>query len=71
MVSMWMHQVQNAAASLCNRQPYHSHCFDIPVWFFFFIIMTGRLEEKSIKDICHWLEEKGFSEQLIESFRGK
>ena len=29
------------------------------------------LEEKSVEDICDWLEEKGFSDQLIENFRGK
>ena len=32
--------------------------------------MESRLEEKSVEDICDWLEEKGFSVQVIESFRG-
>jgi hypothetical protein len=33
--------------------------------------MAGRLEEESLGNICDWLDEYGFSEQLVETFRGK
>lgn len=36
-----------------------------------FLTMESRLEEKSVEDICDWLELKGFSVELVESFRGK
>ena len=30
-----------------------------------------EMEEKSVEDVCDWLEEKGFPEELLEVFRGK
>lgn len=30
-----------------------------------------RLEDKTIKDIAEWLEQQGFDESVIESFRGE
>lgn len=32
--------------------------------------MAGALEEKSLQDVCEWLEEKGFGDTVIEAFRG-
>ena len=29
------------------------------------------LEEKSIDDVCQWLEDCGFSESILRTFRGK
>ena len=29
-----------------------------------------KLEDMSVEDICGWLEQKRFSDSLIESFRG-
>ena len=29
------------------------------------------LEDKSVDDICDYLEQKGFSEAIVEAFRGK
>jgi len=30
-----------------------------------------KMEEKSVEDVCDWMEEKGFPEELLEVFRGK
>lgn len=29
------------------------------------------MEDKSVEDVCDWLEEKGFLEDLLEAFWGK
>lgn len=33
--------------------------------------VMSRLEDKTIEDIAEWLEQQGFDESVIESFRGK
>ena len=32
--------------------------------------MAGRLENKSVDDICEWLEGKGFSDAVLDIIRG-
>ena len=32
--------------------------------------MAGRLEEKTVDDICEWLEDRGFSENVLQVIRG-
>lgn len=33
--------------------------------------MAERLKEKSIADVCEWLEQKGFDDVVVEAIRGK
>lgn len=33
--------------------------------------LMSRLEDKTIEDIAEWLEQQGFNESVIESFRRK
>lgn len=33
-------------------------------------LMAGRLEERSVDDICEWLEGKGFSNAVLDIIKG-
>ena len=33
-------------------------------------MMAGRLEDKSVDDVCGWLEGKGFSDSVLDIFKG-
>lgn len=32
--------------------------------------MAGELEEKSIDEVCQWLEDGGFPDSILQTFRG-
>ena len=34
------------------------------------LIMASRLEDKSVDDVCEWLEDRGYPESVLRSFRG-